>query len=445
MKIQERSDIQAVVIGAGPSGLACVKELIKLKAKVLLIHISESNELKMGGNAINWHSQCAIYEEEEFLSQNTFDKWPIDYDEYMRYVKEVEGLLEVKPQRNNNEEFVLKFEDISKTQIHRVQTLVGTSKTWDEIFELEISNPLLEVIDGNVQCLIHDKNVNGLLMRGGETLLFQSAKIYLAAGCLGNTEILARSKFKSLDGSKVFGKYLSDHPMFENISFRDGKRTKYFPLFERKKIAGVLQLKKNKFRVKVDGKVIGVFEVRHFFTKRSLGLSSRLSLTEVLKGLINLVGKKCFNFTFFRPIESQLWIQLAQEQNQYSSIFSENQSFHFNWELSEQDLVNYNKIKDSAEKLLGEWGFVVDKQKTIHDLKTLQASAIPAYHPSGTTRMHNDPDIAVVDGSGKFVGIDNLFVCGSSTFPTPSWVNPTLTSIALSIRTTRMSNSVKES
>jgi hypothetical protein len=282
-------------------------------------------------------------------------------------------------------------------------------------------------------------------MRGGETLLFQSAKIYLAAGCLGNTEILARSRFKSLDGSKVFGKYLSDHPMFENISFRDGKRTKYFPLFERKKIAGILQLKKNKFRVKVDGKVIGVFEVRHFFTKRSLGLSSRLSLTEVLKGLINLLGKKCFNFTFFRPIESRLWIQLAQEQNQYSSIVSENQSFHFNWELSEQDLVNYHKIKDSAEKLLGEWRFVVDKQKTIHDLKTLQASAIPAYHPSGTTRMHNDPDIAVVDGSGKFVGIDNLFVCGSSTFPTPSWVNPTLTSMALSIRTTRMSNLVKDS
>jgi hypothetical protein len=445
MKIQERGDIQAVVIGAGPSGLACVKELIKLKAKVLLIHMGESNELKMGGNAINWHSQCAIYEEEEFLSQNTFDKWPIDYDEYMRYVKEVEDLLEVKPQRNNNEEFVLKFEDISKTQIHRVQTLVGTSKTWDEIFELEISNPLLEVIDGNVQYLIHDKTVNGLVMRGGETLLFQSAKIYLAAGCLGNTEILARSKIKSLDGSKVFGKYLSDHPMFENVSFRDGKRTKYFPLFERKKVAGILHLKKNKFRVKVEGKVIGVFEVRHFFTKRSLAISSSLSLAEVLKGSINLLGKKCLNFTFFRPIESRLWIQLAQEQNQYSSIVSENQSFHFNWELSEQDLVNYHKIKESAEKLLGGWGFVIDKQKTIHDLKTLQASAIPAYHPSGTTRMHNDPDIAVVDRSGKFVGIDNLFVCGSSTFPTPSWVNPTLTSMALSIRTTRMSNLVKES
>ena len=67
MKIQEHRDIQAVVIGAGPAGLACVKELIKLKKKVLLIHINESNELKMGGNAINWHSQCAIYEEEEFL------------------------------------------------------------------------------------------------------------------------------------------------------------------------------------------------------------------------------------------------------------------------------------------------------------------------------------------------------------------------------------------
>jgi hypothetical protein len=439
MKIQEHRDIQAVVIGAGPAGLACVKELIKLKKKVLLIHINESNELKMGGNAINWHSQCAIYEEEEFLSQSTFDKWPIEYQEYIRYVKEVENLLKVKPQRNNNEEFVVKFDEIFNFQIHRVQTLVGTSKSWDEIFESEISNPLLEVIDGNVQYLIHDKTVNGLLMRGGETLLFQSAKIYLAAGCLGNTEILARSKFKSLDDSKVFGKYLSDHPMFENISFRDGKRTKYFPLFVGKKIAGILHLKKNKYRVKVDGKIIGVFEIRHFFTKRSLALTSRLSFAEAFKVSMNLLGRRCFNFTIFRPLESQLWIQLAQEQNKYSAIFNENQNFYLHWKLNEQDLINYHKIRKSAQKLLGQWGFKVSKQETIHNLEELQASAIPAYHPSGTTRMHSDPNIAVVDGKGKFIGLDNLFVCGSSTFPTPSWVNPTLTSMALSIRTVRLS------
>lgn len=440
MKIQELRHIQAVVIGAGPSGLACAKELIKLKKKVLLIHISESDKFTVGGTAINWHSQCAIYEEQEFLSCNDFDKWPVSYDEYIRYVREVEKLLKVHTQVNNNEQFVEGFDGTANIQIHRVQTIVGTNKPWSDIFKQDIQNPLLEIINGDVEYLIHDQKVNGLVMHGEKKLLFDSAKIYLAAGCVGNTEILARSNIKILDNSKVFGKYLSDHPMFENLTFMGGNRSKFFPLFQNKKYLGISQLNKNKYRVRVGGKVIGVFEIRHFFTKRSLLQGSRLTFVEFLKQSMNFLGQRCFNFIFFRPLESQLWIQLAQEQNPNSRIVHENQKFSVYWKLSEQDLYNYFEIRKSAEKLLEGWGFAIKNQGTIQNLEDLQRLALPAYHPSGTTRMHSDADLAVVDGSGKFIGFDNLFVCGSSVFPTPSWVNPTLTSMALSTRTVRLSN-----
>jgi choline dehydrogenase-like flavoprotein len=56
------------------------------------------------------------------------------------------------------------------------------------------------------------------------------------------------------------------------------------------------------------------------------------------------------------------------------------------------------------------------------------------FHQSGTTRMHEDPKQGVVDGTSRVHGIDNLFIGGSSVFPTGSWVNPTLTIIALSLR-----------
>ena len=55
-------------------------------------------------------------------------------------------------------------------------------------------------------------------------------------------------------------------------------------------------------------------------------------------------------------------------------------------------------------------------------------------HHMGTTRMSEDPGTGVVDRNAKVFGIDNLFVAGSSTFPTGSHANPTLTVVAQAIR-----------
>ena len=55
-------------------------------------------------------------------------------------------------------------------------------------------------------------------------------------------------------------------------------------------------------------------------------------------------------------------------------------------------------------------------------------------HPMGTTRMHADPKQGVVDAMCRVHEVDNLFVAGSSTFTTGSYVNPTLTAVALALR-----------
>jgi choline dehydrogenase-like flavoprotein len=57
------------------------------------------------------------------------------------------------------------------------------------------------------------------------------------------------------------------------------------------------------------------------------------------------------------------------------------------------------------------------------------------HHHMGTTRMSRDPDRGVVDEHGQVHGVGNLFVTGSSVFPTGlGHVNPTLTIVALAIR-----------
>lgn len=58
----------------------------------------------------------------------------------------------------------------------------------------------------------------------------------------------------------------------------------------------------------------------------------------------------------------------------------------------------------------------------------------PSRHHMGTTRMSPDPAQGVVDADCRMHGVSNLFIAGSSVFPTSGLVNPTLTLIALAVR-----------
>jgi choline dehydrogenase-like flavoprotein len=58
----------------------------------------------------------------------------------------------------------------------------------------------------------------------------------------------------------------------------------------------------------------------------------------------------------------------------------------------------------------------------------------PAAHQMGTTRMGTDPTESVVDPDCRSHDMRNLWVAGSSVFPTGGAMNPTLTIAALSLR-----------
>ena len=56
------------------------------------------------------------------------------------------------------------------------------------------------------------------------------------------------------------------------------------------------------------------------------------------------------------------------------------------------------------------------------------------FHHLGATRMHADPSLGVVDADCRVHGVGNLYVAGSSLFPTYGCSNPTLTVVALALR-----------
>ncbi len=66
--------------------------------------------------------------------------------------------------------------------------------------------------------------------------------------------------------------------------------------------------------------------------------------------------------------------------------------------------------------------------------QTIGHHPIGGFHHMGTTRMSASPRSGVVDADCRVHGYRNLYIAGSSVFPTGGWANPSLTIVALAHR-----------
>jgi choline dehydrogenase-like flavoprotein len=104
------------------------------------------------------------------------------------------------------------------------------------------------------------------------------------------------------------------------------------------------------------------------------------------------------------------------------------------WQLTELDR---HTIKVALGAIAQEFGASnLARIQIPHDftVEPWPSYMVGSWHHCGTTRMHRDPKQGVVDADCKVHGMDNLYVAGSSVFPTGGNGNPTLTIIALALR-----------
>lgn len=104
------------------------------------------------------------------------------------------------------------------------------------------------------------------------------------------------------------------------------------------------------------------------------------------------------------------------------------------WQLSNLDKEGIVKAQESIAVEVGRSGLGRMKVFIPEIEATILEGSVGGNHHLGTTRMHRDPKRGVVDADARVHGIENLFVAGSSVFPSYGYSNPTLTIVALSIR-----------
>ena len=105
-----------------------------------------------------------------------------------------------------------------------------------------------------------------------------------------------------------------------------------------------------------------------------------------------------------------------------------------NWLVSEQELANARRAIQIGALEFGRMGLGRASSPLLERPNEWPAHGTSGKHHCGTTRMASNPQQGVIDKNAKVFGIDNLFVTGSSIFPTIGHTNPTLNLIAFSLK-----------
>jgi choline dehydrogenase-like flavoprotein len=121
----------------------------------------------------------------------------------------------------------------------------------------------------------------------------------------------------------------------------------------------------------------------------------------------------------------QKYVTRSTKGDRYGDAYA-----HVHYESTAFDHETYSFARQLFDRFMAATG--ADEGKFPRDASRDFTSG---HHHMGTCRMGLDVGDSVVDQFGKIHGTANLFVIGGSSFVSPGAVNPTLTMVALAIRT----------
>jgi choline dehydrogenase-like flavoprotein len=305
---------------------------------------------------------------------------------------------------------------------------------------------------------------------GGNRFRISARLFILACGGIENARLLLISKIGRNNGlgnqHDLVGRFFMEHPIFDagmillkNSGFKL-EESFYRPhkIDENIMIQGQLSLMPEVLR----SKKIANFKVYLLpYSKRRLS-AGELSLRSILKDFKALRISEDFLSHLARVISD---IDEVAEEAYVKYFVEDRQRLIITRSIFEQVPNPDSRVTLSAEKdALGinrvklDWRLTDMDRRGVHDALMVVASELgrmglgrmkvdsgmddwvfpdkPYWgnHHMGTTRMHEDPKQGVVDSNCRVHDVNNLYIAGSSVFPTSGCASPTLTIVALALR-----------
>lgn len=151
--------------------------------------------------------------------------------------------------------------------------------------------------------------------------------------------------------------------------------------------------------------------------------------------------EELFNWVPLEQVEVQTRIDPVPNPNSRITLSDERDALgqrrpHLHWELTELDKHSVLRTLEIFGSALGQAEMGRLRLEIDEDLHSWPEGVRGGYHHMGTTRMHEDPKQGVVDAQCCVHGLSNLYIAGSSVFPTAGLGTPTMTLLALALRLT---------
>ena len=465
MLINNLNDFQTpefVIVGAGPAGTTLANQLSLTNKKVLLLEGGgeEINEIDQnrykgkvigdkyfdldvarlryfGGSSNHWGGNCAPLDEIDFL------QWPFEKKDLDEYRENARKILNIKEKFEKYESSIFKSFKLSSM----LESDVNFKEKYFEQFKKD-KNIFLTLNANLLQIISDDSNgyVTELLIKKNDNIkkliIPKKTKIILSCGGLENSRILLWSKAKSqnnfLNGLPI-GKYWMEHPSGHIAQF----------LGEENKVNKVFKDRKNFFLVPSKSFIQdedlnnirfsflfwdNIYEksMAHY-VKDLICIAPNLSksiIEKISKNVVHCVSVIRFNSE--QKPDFNNCVKLSKYK--YDDLGMPRIELH--WNIGDDVFITLKKtLEQLGEEIINLNLGRIGVDKYVYEKSFKESNDIFGnYHHMGGTIMSSSQRKGVVDKNLKVENTNNLYVLGSSVFPSGGHFNPTFTIVQLALK-----------
>ncbi len=423
-----------------------------------------------GGSTGHWGGMCATFDEIDFVKRDWVENsgWPIKMNDIAAFYPKAHDILDLGPY-----EWDVKYWEKQNKSFNRLplDENVIWSKMWHFSPPTRFGNKYKDAIvnaknihlytyanavDINVTDNISAvKKVTVKNYAGKEHTV--KAKYFILACCsLQNTRLLLASNKQAASGlgndNDLVGRYFMEHCELKTgeLWLNNSDPLLLYKMDAATRVRAELAISPQKQEeLQVLNGSVSLMPLD--LAKNTIPSVKLWSNDDPRKSLdtfhkYNNLDKRNFIQRMFSKDSSQaygLYTRTEQLPNPASRVVLSNEKdelgvprANLNWALSAIDKKTVLTINTLLGQQVGAAGigrvkladFLLDQDEQLPDYTS------GGWHHIGTTRMSDNPKQGVVDSNCKIFGIDNLFIAGSSCFPTGGAINPTLTLVAISLR-----------
>lgn len=443
-----------------------------------------------GGSTTRWGGQCRPFSRLDFEKRDgvPHSGWPFGFDHLEPYYRRAQAVCNLGPcnydpgfWQHGSDNRLTVTSDLLEPVIYQFSHPSDFGKVYYDV--LETARNVDVYLNANVTDISTNANAAQVTSVSASSfnkrrVCFTATNYILACGGIENPRLLLASDTVAPEGlgndHDLVGRFFMDHPYFltgwyepsdpvldRNFYTIEG----YEKVGEEQKFHAAFTIREAVLRDKgINGAALYFVRRPRYKTLSDYYLPSGKSFIH----LINLInhsdvpnrkfGKHVLNVlrrpdTIARTLGRQV-LELARPRallalrsvleptpNPDSRVMLIAKHDHFgmrrvrvDWRLNSTDRLGLDYLLLSLRKEIErlKLGRLVEDQTA--DAQNWPISMTGGKHHMGTTRMHASPKLGVVDADCRVHSIANLYVAGSSVFPTGGFANPTLTIVALAIR-----------